>query len=746
MPTHRFNIHRALFLVFYYFLLQISSLATGQNAQNGFLELTSNDFNEHKPVKLRGEWDLYWQQLLTPENIDMVGTKTGSMQVPGKWNTVKADGKSLPGKGFATLKLDFTAHPAENIALDIVGANSAIKVFFNGQLVAEKGRVGTNPENAKPAFCNILIDNLSMKTHNTLIIQLSNYSLKSGGIEDLRLGSQNELAEYHSTRTRMDFILFGSIFIMAIYHLGLYFIRRKFIAALYFGIFCLLIAFRTLAVGDKNILDVFDIRWSILMKMEYLSYYAAAPAFVFFVYSLFKAKFSKMVLQVFVAISSFFVAMALFLPAHIYTQYLQVFQIVTALTGIYLTYVIIASIKINKSTSIIFLVGWLILFFSIINDIMYYNEMLHLTSNMSSAGLGIFIIFQAYLLATEFSDAVFKSEKLAKKLNYTNRNLSKIVEFRTSELEKQKHELFNQKMEIEEQNKDITDSLNYASRIQTAVLPNNDQFNECFYDFFIYYQPKDIVSGDFYWIKRIRDKILVAAADCTGHGVPGAFMSLLGIAFLNEIVNMIAYRQDKSEHIRPDRILNELRTRIKTALRQTGDLTETFDGIDMALCVIDYVDNKLYYSGANNSLYIVTKKPKIFDPNPLYLEHKKIVITKTDQVCFAEVKANRMPIGTYLSEKPFSCYEFNLDQIDNIYMFSDGYADQLGGENKTKFRLKRFKEVITENALLDMATQHEKLKETMKGWTCPEIGQIDDITVLGIKLHTDREERSFGIF
>jgi len=253
------------------------------------------------------------------------------------------------------------------------------------------------------------------------------------------------------------------------------------------------------------------------------------------------------------------------------------------------------------------------------------------------------------------------------------------------------------------QKKQITDSIEYASRIQTAILPPEDFISRVIPDHFILYKPRDIVSGDFYWITHKDDKIIVAAVDCTGHGVPGAFMSMLGFAFLNEIVN-------KETELKANSILNQLRDYVKESLHQTGKEDEAKDGMDIALCIIDPDKQKLQYSGAYNPLYLI----------------------RDDD--FISLKADRMPIGIHIIEKgSFTNHEIDIKKGDIIYIFTDGYIDQFGGPNSRKFKLIPFKEMLISIKDKSMSEQKEILDTEFAKWK-GDHDQIDDVLVMGIKI------------
>jgi len=285
-----------------------------------------------------------------------------------------------------------------------------------------------------------------------------------------------------------------------------------------------------------------------------------------------------------------------------------------------------------------------------------------------------------------------------------------VVEEKNSELSKQNEEINAQKEELtvqrdqlSDQNKSIAESILYAKRIQTAVLPSHAYIDVILPENFIFFKPRDKVSGDFYWVKHINSYIVITAADCTGHGVPGAILSMLGMSFLNEIVQ-------KREITQANQVLNELRKQIKQALRQTGKKGETDDGMDMALCALDTKTNILQYAGANNPLYLIQNGE------------------------LNEIKADKMPIGYYPNEKPeFTNHEIQLKSNDIFYLFSDGFMDQFGGKKGFKYKASNFQKILLENHNKPMAIQKEMLEDELKNWM-KGYEQTDDILVMGVRI------------
>jgi len=297
--------------------------------------------------------------------------------------------------------------------------------------------------------------------------------------------------------------------------------------------------------------------------------------------------------------------------------------------------------------------------------------------------------------------------------------LEKKVLERTIEIQQQKEEIEaqrdalaqnNERLEIayhkiEKQNSQITDSIRYAKRIQLAILPPQSLVDACLPNSFIFYRPKDIVSGDFYWLTEKEGKTIFAAVDCTGHGVPGAFMSIVGNDQLNYAVNVLKVRK-------PAEILDALNEGVTRSLRQRTDRESIKDGMDIALCSIDYANLKLEYAGAHNQLCLVRNKEII------------------------EIKADKIPIGPSYDGvfKKFTNHEIDLISGDSFYIFSDGYADQFGGKNYRKFLIKRFRELFISIAEFPIENQKKIIEETLEAWQ-GENEQVDDILVIGVKIN-----------
>lgn len=296
-------------------------------------------------------------------------------------------------------------------------------------------------------------------------------------------------------------------------------------------------------------------------------------------------------------------------------------------------------------------------------------------------------------------------------LNSANNGLKNANE----EIVQQNEEIIVQRDQIEKQhstvlrhNKNITDSMRYAFRIQKAVFPEDNFMKENLPNHFVLSRPRDIVSGDFYWVHKHKNKLFIAVADCTGHGVPGAFMSMLGTNMLGDVINLHS-QENQMDVLTPAMILDELREKVKTALHQTGRVFEMKDGMDMALIALNKDTFEMEYAGANNPL-LVLRNNETF-----------------------QIKADRMPVAIHRKEKPFTNHTFQLQENDRIYLYSDGFVDQFGGEEGQKLMTKRFKLKLEEIQGVGIHEQKDILDSYLDQWR-GKYEQVDDILVMGIEV------------
>ena len=302
------------------------------------------------------------------------------------------------------------------------------------------------------------------------------------------------------------------------------------------------------------------------------------------------------------------------------------------------------------------------------------------------------------VLALSFKSMRDSIHDLVQDLKDINANLENKVAERTKELKLQKDLM-------EEKNNEIVDSINYAERLQQAILPTINKMEEKFEDIFVLYKPKDIVSGDFYWMASKGSKVLIAAVDCTGHGVPGALVSVVGSNGLHRCIK-------EFDLSKPADILDRLTDIVIETFEADG--TGVKDGMDIALCSLDRETNLVEFAGANNPLWISKKN-------------------SNDVEGIIEIKGDKQPVGAYEHRKPFTNHSIQLEKGDSIYLFTDGFADQFGGERGKKFKYKPFRELIAKSSNLPMEQQRTSLDYSFEKWK-GEFEQVDDICLIGVRI------------
>ncbi len=604
-----------------------------------------------------------------------------------------------------------------------------------------------------------------------IIIQASSYfsgGLYAGIFTPVKLGTKQQIKTLNNSKTIPALIVVGILLIIGIYHIVLFLYRKNEYSTLVFAILALLFVLRV--DFEKSLTEQFLYDGKFLATIMYIVIWGYNILMPLFFYLLFKKFFNKYIFYVLTAISTFCFLFFVLTPVHIANSFNSIAFLYLLITIIFLNIVAFRALLNKEQGALWAFLGVFVVVLCNLYDIMVA---LSITTGeyISAYGFTIYVIFQAINIAERFSISFKNNVKLNKTLDYQNKNLEKIVVKRTEkitfqnqeilekneelnqqneeiqaqadnlmvlndEVTQKNSELFQQKEEIlaqseellvttdtleqqnkqlEDQNEHITASVRYAKTIQTAVLPFEERIKN-YLDLFIIFKPKDIVSGDFYWFTSIKSKtqqnsstIFIAAVDCTGHGVPGAFMSMIGSQLLSKIV-----KEDKIYD--PAEILLQLHNGIYLSLKQaTSDNT---DGMDVCLCRIDKNtikpnEIKVTFSGAKRPLY--------------YFKKQKNTLTR--------IKGDRKTIGgkpTRNMLAKFTNTEIILQKEDLIYLTTDGYIDQ---NNSERIRLgsRKFENIISNNANKPLNEQKQILETELNNWQILE-QQRDDITVVGIKL------------
>jgi len=309
-------------------------------------------------------------------------------------------------------------------------------------------------------------------------------------------------------------------------------------------------------------------------------------------------------------------------------------------------------------------------------------------------------VLVALLFVSILGYYIYRIYRIKREANIKLEEKNRTISIQKDEIAIQRDLAAAQRDQIAYQKKHITDSIEYARRIQTALMPSLELFSDRL-EHFVLYKPLAIVSGDFYWVSSRVNSQVIISADCTGHGVPGAFMSMLGVTLLNEIVN-------GKNILMPDQVIENLRQGVIKSLNQVADQDSIKDGMDLSVCVVDFDKDILWFSGANNPLFLVRDSELI------------------------HYRADKMPASIYYKMQPFTLHRIDLRKGDAFYIFSDGYADQFGGPHQKKFMSVKLKETLVALSALPMLKQGERLNEIFEEWRGNN-PQLDDVTFIGVR-------------
>ena len=371
-------------------------------AVRGVIDLRGWDFQSNGPADLTGEWEFYWQRHLSPTDFSLAASPTpsGYMRVPEFWNGFRMDGLKLPGQGFATYRLTvLLADPGEPLALEIREISTAYVCFLDQTPVVSVGAAGATQATTVPSQHPVLVPFQPQSDRVHILLQVSNFHHRRGGLwERIRLGTETQMRRELALRRQIDFFILGGIVIMAVYHLSLFIVRRKFRPTLYFGIGCLLVASRLLTTDERCILQLVpDLDWSLLIKLEYVSFYLAVPAFALFLRSLFP-RVNRWLLRAVLTIALTFSAVVLVTPPVIFTHTLPYYEVFTVLLFVYTFGLLLSKPARQQFEAFLLLLGMLVFGLTVLNDMLYVERVIH-TAFLAPFGLLVFIFSQAFLLS-----------------------------------------------------------------------------------------------------------------------------------------------------------------------------------------------------------------------------------------------------------------------------------------------------------------------------------------------------------
>lgn len=652
------------------------------------------------------------------------------------WEEYSDTTGSTPNKSYSTIvwyRMHFDIDSSllnRPLALILHLYGSAAEIYLNGKLLKKYGTVASNIADEEAVFNTnpqpVALVFSHLKNH-VLAIRYSSFHSSSARISGFNIG-QNFSIKFKDLNTEIDdsiqtikksslLIFMAAVFLtLAIVHFIMFLYYRQKITNLYYSLYCTgIFIFSFYAyhlVTSSNYASIAFISKS----LQFLAPLMVVPI-VAMLHTIFYHRFRR---NLWILIGFYAVMIVLyFLSFRKIATILLVIIMISSFVEIFR--VIIVSVRKKRDGAWIFAITLLLpVFIGIISNILPNNiNLLGMKFEVKTSNF----VNISMIMGLPFSVALYLARDFARMGKTLTKQIDEITELSTktirqeqekkqllenqkaileSEVRERTSEVLEQKNVIEVKNREVTESLHYAKRIQEAILPDLKKINQSLNDLFILYLPKDIVSGDFYSFAQRDEKIIIAAADCTGHGVAGAFMSMIGTALLNQIINEKGITE-------PSIILNQLNDGIINSLKQRE--SELNEGMDIALCTINNDNKTLQYSGANRPLWIINKNE------------------------FKFYKPNKIPIGgqQYNKVDGFMQHNITLQQGDSIYLFSDGYVDQFGGDFGKKFMTKKFRELLLSIQHLNMNEQKEYLLNTLIQWQGKH-DQVDDILVIGIKI------------
>lgn len=609
---------------------------------------------------------------------------------------------------------------------------SAADIYIDGKFLSSFGKVGADIKSEVAQFSvnpSPFPFVLSNKTNHVLAIRFSNFHREKSKKNSFNLGSlivvsasplTTDIESVINVKQYFPIIFFAAIFLtLSVVHFIMYIFYRIKIANLFYSLYCLGFFFMCYFIYHMLTSSDYDSTTSLLRVLQYIAPLAVLPL-VAMLHSIFYQKLLKISWILFALYLLSLSCLFLDLKSSIIIS-ITAGTIIFLISVVEIIRVILKALKVGKDGARIFLM--VLILAPILTFVSSFFEDMSIFGNTSFHVNSGAIFLVSFILSLPISMTIYLardfariSKKLKIQLNeitdLSNKTIEqeqekkRILENLNTELEQKVFErtqqVVFQKEEIEIKNKEITESLIYAKRIQSAILPDIKLIYKTLEQSFILYIPKDIVSGDFYGFAQKNNKVIIAAADCTGHGVAGAFMSMIGSSLLNQIII-------EKNITNPGLILDELNHGIINALKQKE--SESNDGMDISICCFDLDLKSVQYAGANR---------------PLWLIRDGVLTT---------YKPNKFPIGglQILHEENFTEQTFELQKNDTLYLFSDGFADQFGGVNGKKLMTKKFKDTLVTIQHLSMPEQNvflEKLFQTWKGTT----EQVDDVLVIGIRI------------
>jgi len=421
------------FIITMFLIISCNLFAGYENtpkAVKGVLDLRGWDLDSMGTLYLSGEWEFYWEQFLSGTDFGKNLENKDYLPVPGVWKGHEFQEEKLPGSGYATYRLlIYHDHISSSLALKLPTIGSAYKLFVNGNFISSAGIIGTNFNDNSGGYFPKVVEFEPGDEPLEVVFQVSNFNYNKGGLwSSIMFGSEDDIRNNWEINFYFDLFLFGSILIMGLYHLSIFFLRKKEKTALFFGIFCVLISLRLILTGQMFFNYIFtSFPWSLMVRLEFISFYLGVPVYLIFLGFLFPEDISRLFIKYFSIISGIFLFTVIFTPVRIFTNTTVFFQLLSVVGGIYLLSMHILTIIRKRKHALVLLFGYLSLFSMMLNDVLFLNGFIH-TRELFPFGLFIFILTQAFLLAGRFINSFSSVERLSIDIAKTEKKYRSIFE------------------------------------------------------------------------------------------------------------------------------------------------------------------------------------------------------------------------------------------------------------------------------------------------------------------------------
>lgn len=703
---------KTLFIISLAFFLNAALYANGfVKAKNGIIDLYGYDVFSLGSVSLNGEWLFFEDTLIPPSQIN-----EAILNIPYKTISVPTKKNELGKTKYGTYYLKALIKQSDAfLTLNSLTIYSSANIYINGKNVGNIGKATNNKSNNQPGLV-LQSRYFKPQNENHIVIHFANfYREKSGIANNLNLVTPKHQIKQAAIKVIKFAIIIGTILFIIFNQINYYIIRKNNKSAFYFGLASIMIAMYIVFMSFYHLgalIPDFNPNFFVSLKTWRTAYALTVCFFSLYIHSLFSTVFNKTILKIIIGYTLLSALATLILPLNISSLNFNLFMYFTLVISVYSVIVGIIGRLRGVEDSGLFIFGFAFFIATVINDVLH-NLLIIQSVNLLDLGIFGMMLTQAQIINSKLNRSLLRSEDLSEHLQYVNSNLENLVVQRTEEIEEQKTEIESQRdfamsqhKLIARQKKTITDSINYAREIQQAVLPDEEILKQYFDDSFILFKPKDFVSGDFYWIRHFKMNevpyLLFCVADCTGHGVPGALLSMLGMSLLGEILS-----HNKIETAA--QVLELLREKFKDTLCNQPERVNSSDGMHISLCLINKEQGDLQYSGAFQALYHIRNN-------------------KTNRI-----KGSNCIIGNYMHEIPFENHHIKLEPNDRIYMFTDGFADQMAENGQGRFMQKRLINLLSSFDGEIFLNQRNRLDQEFEHWK-GNFDQIDDVLVMGVKV------------